>query len=282
LSLLKYYFISFIFISSSLAAQWATVTAQKAIIYSDLEMKSPIGFFIKDKKIRIADKTRSGGRLFPTVIRKRIVYIKVDDIVIGEKLQLLESASKRIKDVQTKENEKRVSLFYNGYASFMSLDKENPFSKESSEGTLFYYNGFGVKGYLSNYGSKKTWRVSVESSSTATELNEFSVISLIPEISYDILKFDNYAFRIFAGVILSPFVQYSYDDLFTVNGYGAGISTGAEMELKFKKSFGFHVDAGYRVQKYFLELPQGPSSDEDKFNPLFNGVSFSASISYGY
>jgi hypothetical protein len=282
LSLLKYYFISFIFISSSLAAQWATVTAQKAIIYSDLEMKSPIGFFIKDKKIRIADKTRSGGRLFPTVIRKRIVYIKVDDIVIGEKLQLLESASKRIKDVQTKENEKRVSLFYNGYASFMSLDKENPFSKESSEGTLFYYNGFGVKGYLSNYGSKKTWRVSVESSSTATELNEFSVISLIPEISYDILKFDNYAFRIFAGVILSPFVQYSYDDLFTVNGYGAGISTGAEMEFKFKKSFGFHVDAGYRVQKYFLELPQGPSSDEDKFNPLFNGVSFSASISYGY
>jgi hypothetical protein len=282
LNLLKFYFISLFIVSSSFAAQWATVTAKKAIVYADKDMTSPIGFFRKDKKIRVGEKTRRGGRLLPTVFRKKIVYIKVDDLSIGTKLKSLESATQRIKDVQVKENEKRISLYYNGYASFVSLDKENPFSKENYEDTLFYFNGFGLRGYISQYNSKKTWRVSLESSSTTTDLNDFSIISLVPEISYDLLKFDNYVFRVFGGVIVSPFVQYSYDDLFTVNGYGGGLSLGAEMELKFKQSFGLHVDAGYRVHKYFLELPDGPTSSKEEFNPLFNGVSFSASISYAY
>lgn len=107
-------------------------------------------------------------------------------------------------------------------------------------------------------------------------------MSLIPEYSYDILKFENYVFRVFGGVIISPFASYSYDELFTVNGYGAGLSVGAEMELKLKGSFGLHIEAGYRGQKYFFELPDGPSSSKEEFNPSFNGASFSASISYAY
>ena len=269
-------------ISDVFAAQWATVTAERAVIYADKEMSSSIGFIKKGKKLRVGEKTRRGGRLLPLIVRKKIVYIKVDDISTSSKETELELASQRMKDVQTKSDEKRVSLFYSGYAALMSIDAGDTFENQSYDGVLFYYNGFGVRGYISSAGSKKTWRVSLETSSTTSELNTFTFVTLTPELSYDLIKYDNYVFRGYAGVPLIPFAQNSYNSLFTVNGFGAGISVGAEMEFKLRKSIGLHVDAGYKFKKLFFNVPESPTTEAKSFNPVFNGAAFSLALSYAY
>lgn len=268
--------------TNAVGARWAVISSSRAIIYSDKEMTSPIGFLPKDKKIRVGERARGGGRVLPIVIRERIAYIKVDDISIGETLKNFKSASLRIKDVQKKESKQRIAVYYAGYASFVFLDEENPFSRETNEGELFYFNSFGLRGYLSKADSRTTWRVSIESSSTITNSNSFSIVSLIPEYSFDFIELDNYSLRAFGGLILSPFSSYGYDDLFTVNGMGAGLSAGLEMEFKFEKGLGLHVEGGYRMHKYFYELPKGPSSDKEDYSPLFSGANFSVALSYGY
>ncbi len=262
------------------AAKWATVTSKKAIIYADREMTSSIGYIKKGKRVRVGEKTRRGGKLLPIVVRKKIAYIKVSDINSSVKLTQLESASQRIKDVQIKSDETRISAFYSGYASLISIKQSESFANDTYEDSLFYFNGFGVRGYLSKSNSKKTWRMSLESASTLTEKNKISFIALTPEISFDFIEFTNYSFRGYIGLPIVPFAQYSYDGLFTVNGYGLGASAGAEMEFKLKNSFGLHFDAGYQFLKLFYRLPSDAGIDE--FNPVFNGARFSAAISYAY
>lgn len=268
-------------LSTSLhAAQWATVTVEKAIVYSDTEMTSPIGYIKKGKRIRVGSKSRRGGRLYPMVIKKRIAYIKVDSVSTSNKLVDLQSASARIKKAEVQTDEKRVGLFYSGYASFIGIDQESSFSNDTYSDDVFYFNGFGLRGYLSKQNSRTTWRVSLESSSTSTLKNELYFLGLSADYAFDLIKFDNYVFRGYAGLEVIPFAQYSYEDLFTVNGYGGGARAGLEMEVKFKNSFGLHVDGGYGFKKLFFSLPD--STNIDEFNPTFNGVVFSASISYAY
>jgi hypothetical protein len=256
------------------------VTANKAVIYSDTEMSSPIGFIKKGKRIRIGSKSRRGGRLYPLVIKKKIAYIKVDSVSTSNKLVNLQSASMRVKNTEITKDEKRVGIFYSGYASFIGIDQESSFSNDTYASDLFYFSGFGLRGYLSKLSSRTTWRVSLESSSTATLKNELYFLGLSADYAYDLVKFDNYVFRGYAGLEVIPFAQYSYDNLFTVNGYGAGARAGLEMEIKFKKSFGFHIDGGYSYKKLFFSLPD--STNIAEYNPSFNGVSFSASLSYAY
>ena len=122
--------------------------------------------------------------------------------------------------------------------------------------------------------------MSLESSSTLVQKNKVSFVALTPELAFDFIKFTNYSFRGYLGLPLVPFAQYSYDGLFTVNGYGIGASVGAEMELKLKNSFGLHFDAGYRFLKLFYRLPS--DADVDEFNPVFNGARFSVALSYAY
>jgi hypothetical protein len=262
------------------AAQWATVTVDKAVVYSDTEMSSPIGFIKKGKRIRVGSKSRRGGRLYPLVIKKKIAYIKVDSVSTSNKLVNLQSANIRVRNSDILKNEKRVGVFYSGYASFIGIDQEASFSNDTYSDDLFYFNGFGLRGYLSKESSRTTWRVSLESSSTSTLKNEFYFLGLSADYAYDLVKFDNYVFRGYAGLEVIPFAQYSYDDLFTVNGYGGGLRAGLEMEIKFQNSFGFHVDSGYGYKKLFFILPE--STNINEYNPSFNGVNFSASLSYAY
>lgn len=67
-------------ISMGFAAQNAIVTVPRAVVYSDHKLLSPIGFLKEGEVIRVGEKTRNQGQVLPFVYKKKVVYIKVQDI----------------------------------------------------------------------------------------------------------------------------------------------------------------------------------------------------------
>jgi len=265
---------------NSFAAKWATVLSEKAIIFADKQMQVPIGFIAKGKKVRVGEVVRNYGKVLPLVVQGKIAYIKVSDINSNTKLTDLQSAVERVKSGKEETTSKRLSLIYSGYASFINITDSESYSGETYKGDLFYFSGGGLRGYVDSEDKKSTWRVTLDHLSTKVKENEFRLLFLTTEYGYNFFNYDNFTLRPYGGFSLVPYTQYSYSSLFTVNGYGAGLSGGLELVLKLKNSIGLHFDANYQYTKLFYRLPS--QTNIDKFEPSFNGIKFSAGLSYSF
>lgn len=241
-------------------------------------MMAPIGFIKKGKKVRVGEVKRNYGKLLPIAINGKLAYIQVKDINSNEKLTELESAVERVKASDVKKDEKRISIIYSGYASYINIDQESSYTGETYSNELFYFNGGGLRGYSTNVSTKSTWRMSLDYGTTLVEKNKYTLANMAAEYSFNILQFDNYNFSIYGGGLAVPYAQYSYDDLFTVNGYGAGASVGLEMIFKIVDGLGLHIDAGYTYTKLFFRLPS--QTNIDKHEPSFHGAKFTAGLSF--
>lgn len=270
----------FIFSTSAFAAQWATVLSEKAIIYADREMQVPIGFISKGKKVRVGEVKRNYGKLLPVVVQGKIAYIKVSDINSNTKLTDLQSAVERVKSGSKNVDSKRLSLIYSGYASFISINESESYTGETYKSDLFYFSGGGLRGYVDSDDKSSTWRVTLDHIATKVKDNEFRILFLTTEYGYNFLNYDNLTLRPYGGASLIPYSQYSYSSLFTVNGYGAGVSAGLELVLKFKNSIGLHFDGNYQYSKLFYRLPS--QTNIDKYEPSFNGIKFTAGVSFSF
>ncbi len=62
------------------AAQEAIVIADRAVIYADKTMSSPVGYILRGKKVTIGEIPRNKARLYPIVVSGRVAYIRVTDV----------------------------------------------------------------------------------------------------------------------------------------------------------------------------------------------------------
>ncbi len=68
----------------SYGARLATVTANKAIIYADRELKSPIGYAMAGKKIMVGEIDRKRGSITSTVVAGRIAWVQLADLSMDQ------------------------------------------------------------------------------------------------------------------------------------------------------------------------------------------------------
>ena len=71
---------------NSWAGQVAFVKSKIAYIYSDQELKSPIGYVRQGKKLTVGEVSRKRGTLLPIVVSGRIAYIKREDLSVQDAL----------------------------------------------------------------------------------------------------------------------------------------------------------------------------------------------------
>ena len=64
------------------AYQIAYVNKSRALIYADEELKIPVGYLSKGKKIKVGDIKRNKGTALPVVLSERVFYIKVEDLLL--------------------------------------------------------------------------------------------------------------------------------------------------------------------------------------------------------
>lgn len=66
---------------NSRAAQTAIVNVEKAKIYADKQMSTPIGYIPIGTKVRVGEVPRNRGQVLPIIVSKRVAYIRIQDIV---------------------------------------------------------------------------------------------------------------------------------------------------------------------------------------------------------
>ncbi len=86
--------------------QIAFIKESRALIYADPEMKVPIGYLSKGKKIKIGEVKRNNDSVVPMVLSGKIVYIKVDDLVIKGEKPNAESTATRTHLLEEEKEEK--------------------------------------------------------------------------------------------------------------------------------------------------------------------------------
>ncbi|MFI5391864.1 MAG: hypothetical protein ACHQYQ_10930, partial [Bacteriovoracales bacterium] len=70
--------------SIAFSYQIAFIKESRALIYADPEMKVPIGYLSKGKKIQVGEVKRNDGQVFPLVLSGKIVFIKVGDVILRD------------------------------------------------------------------------------------------------------------------------------------------------------------------------------------------------------
>ena len=66
----------------SLGAQDAVIRVRQAIVYADTDLSSPIGYIRKDRKIRVGEKARRKGTIYPVIVSGRIAWIMAQDLYL--------------------------------------------------------------------------------------------------------------------------------------------------------------------------------------------------------
>lgn len=262
---------------TALAARWATVLADKAVIYSDIQMTSKIGYIKKGKKVRVGEKARNKGRLLPIIINKRVAYIKISDLQTSTRLEFLKSASQRLKE-QTKNDreDNRIAVYGLSVLSTVVF----PESATAEKQITMLFLGAGIKGYKSDRASRDGFRAGIEYQVGTSGDHKITHWNLSGDYFYKFMKTEFSDIYLFGGGLFIPFAEYQLGDLFTLNGYGVGAQAGAELLFKYS-DFALHLEGAYQyiMLKGFTiggDNPDYPS----KIEPSIHGVRLAASLSW--
>jgi len=259
------------------AAKWATIVSDRAIVYSDLQMSSEIGFIAKGKKVRIGEVLRNKGRLVPVIVNGKVAYIKVADIQSNANLVALQTATERIKSkMDEKVDEKRIAIL--GQSLISNIDFGKDFGSIRSENYTFY--GGGVRGYYKNIQTGVGYRSTINYFTTSKDDLTYTYLGFEVDGLFSFNKNKYFDLSFFSGLILVPYSQIKYSSYFTINGYGLGGQVGADMRISIGSKLSLHLDSSYQMIKLFgYSLPENPDFPDD-VSPLMNAVKFGLALSY--
>lgn len=266
--------------STVLAAQWATVSSKKAVIYTDIHMTSPIGFIKIGKKIRVGSKPKNKGRVLPFIMKKRVFYIKIQDIQTSSKLANLKNASQRIKK-QSVEKKSNSRIAATG-GVFLSTSSSPDIEGTSSDSFM----GGGIQGYYENKEQTSLYRSGVNYFSfSETRENTpftFSYVSIPIDLYLPLIETQFYELHAYLGVSLIPFAEYKLEGDFTLNGYGGGAQIGSEIFINFSKKWALHIEGGY--QYLYTSGFKFPNINNYPANAsfIFSGLKLSGSLAYRF
>lgn len=269
-------FFCLLFMNITLAAEYATVTADRAIVYADIQMSAPIGYLVRGKRIRIGDVTRNKGALYPFVLNNKIVYIEKKNIATSQDIQLINTATERIKEQSRLKEDTVVGLGPVMRLQRLSLD--NRYGDMKSDVLLLA--GISLSGELNHYKTRESRILTFDYVTGTKGEQSFREASLSFGFGYQVLSFNYFILRPKASLVLIPYAQYQLGDLFQKNGYGGGAALDLDMEIKFGHKLGMIIGAGYHFSQYFgFDLP-APYPEE--FNPTLSGYEIAARFQYHF
>jgi len=263
-------FFTFLIPLDSFAAKWAIVSADKANVYSDVEMTSVIGFVKKGKKVRVGEVSKNQGKLIAIIVSKKIAYIAVSDLKTGVEVESLKTITQKLRDKESQvQSQHRIGIYggmYQGY--FVG----NDFKDSLGDGLLFV--GGGLRGYYDDFKDGTGHRIGLE---YLTAVKDDVVISFL-SLPYSWKFFeeksttDGKDFVVYAGPVLMPYINIAIGSTFSETGFGVGGEIGAEWRKPIDKYFTFHLELNYEHVKFFnMALPQD-SIYPYQFDPYLHGV----------
>ena len=277
-------FVSF----SALADQKARVVVEKAIIYSDLYLTSPIGQISQGKIITVGNVKRRHGTVLPIIVHGKVAYIRVRDLMLekdftGEKKSTFNTVEHDVSITFEKPTDK---LNENNYiqvtgsmlglgSSWQSLS--NAFGEDPN-------NMFGFKAIFEHRPEIHNWSWGLGLDYYFTQQNKLSISMFAAEINvyYSLIPFFRlFTLDIMGGPIFSAATTIttqsdSYKS--TVMGFQGGV----QVRLFPYSQIGFTGGAKY-VSLGFSNLDTiVVNTDTTAELTGFNGLEFYGGISYKF
>jgi hypothetical protein len=259
------------------AAQRAKVIADKAFIYADLQMSSPIGFVTKGKLLTVGEVPRNKSQVYPIVVSGKVAFIRVVDVTTEEEeLGGTEQLTRRFQQrTRTKVPESRVAASYFAYASSVNLGDRNA---ELEDGDGLTWRGLNLRAEVL---MKNRVDIFILGNVMETSYEEeiFRVFELGAGVGYRLLDLGRLRLRADAQLLAIPFSTYSLGDEFRVRSYG--YSAGSNLHLAFR--FGAHwgVEAYSGVFYTGLAGFNSPDPYQD-VAPSFYGARLGGGLNYTF
>lgn len=252
------------------------VIAERALIYSDQQMSSVIGYVARGKKIRVGEIPRNQAQLYPVVVSGKVAYIKVSDVSTQTaSVDSKELIAERFNQTALDNNEIFYSLSYLMFNSILSL-KDAPGELGHTDSLI--WQGVSIRG-----GKRQSKRFDLQmivDFLKSEKGNEgFTIFETGVGANLRIIQTHRLSLKFGAELLLAPFANYHLGSLFRVNGYGYTLGSGLTLDYRLGERWGVFALGGiYHTQIQGLDLPK----QYQDISPAFTGSRFAAGASYQF
>lgn len=266
----------------SLAAQEAIITSERALIYSDMQMSSVLGYAIKGKKVLIGEIPRNKAQVYPITVSGKIAYIKAKDVSTDKKnANTDEFVAERFLKSTEVIKKTRYSLSYLSFASQMNNTANNGSLADQDS---LVWSGVSLRGDLL---ISTSWDIIVLANylQASKEAEAYRMIEVGMGLGYRIIEFKRLILRWDTHLMAVPYSTYALDSLFRINGYGASGGTGLNLSLRVTESFGLDLFGGiYYTKLTGFDAPKSydPLVKYNSPTPSFVGNRIGLGLSYFY
>lgn len=258
------------------AAQEAVVTADKAVIYSDLDMTSPVGFVRRGKKITVGEIARNKAQVYPIVVSGKVAYIRVLDVSTErEAIDSTRLVAERFKKVTVKVKKSKIVASYLHFNSQISLDKQNA---QLADTDSVSWHGASLKGEVL---LKNSWDLQVLLNYLRSEVETEKFVMVEAGVGGAYRFFDSKRFiaRAEAQLLAVPFSSYEVGTDFLVRSYGYTVGAGINLTYFLTKSWGIEGALGaYRTHLLKFKSPE----PYQEISPVFMGTRLMIGLNYSY
>lgn len=260
----------------SLAAQDAVVVVDRAVIYADEKMTSPIGFVRSGKRIKVGNKAKNNGMVYALVVSKKIAYIKVEDVSTAkESVESDRLTAERFQKTSGHTFKSSTSVLGYMYSSQISLDHKND---ELDDKDAVTWMGFSIKGSVkTNRSMDLDLMLNYMTAKEGDE--EFRAVELGGGGSFRIFEKNRFITKLYGHVLVVPYASYALGSLFRVNGRGYGLGGGANLSYRLTNNWGLEAFGGIYWMKL---LGFSAPATYDEIEPSFIGNRFGLGINYQF
>lgn len=259
------------------AAQWAVISVDKAVIYSDMKMESSIGYLKRGKKIRVGEIPKNRGRLLPVLLGKRVGYVRIKDIELASGKKNMSHLVKRYRDKREEITYKR--RYGLGVSMAYSLG-QNEFNGLNEDGSKFFY-GAAIRAYQKNLKTDLDIKIGLDYRTYSEEDKGFTTYTQMT--SFYITKnfystmYDDYYIDIYLGPVLAPYVETGVDDLIKLTGQALGADVTADIRMPYSSKVDFHLEATYELLRYLnFDVPDDIAAEDENVNNFVHTFKFTA------
>lgn len=259
-----------------LAAQFALVKEERAIVYADIHMTSPVGYLSKGKKILVSDKSKNKGQVYALIVSGRVAYISSADVSTEiESVGTSDLSAERYKLQTFKKRHTSYSLLGHIFPSKINFDKSNG---GIAPGDMLTWTGISMKGSTetkSEYDLDFIFNYMIASGSK----EKFRAVELGLGLSWKILKSNKTDFKFYTHGLIIPFTSYEVEDQFRKNAFGFGAGAGINASQLLTKNLGIEIFAGVYANKFSTFNSPAPYN---QLAPWLIGPRLGAGLNYHY
>ncbi len=276
---LAFYLLSllFFFCPKLWAAQDAMVVADRAIIYSDREMTSPVGYVSRGKKLVVGEIPRNKAQVYPIVVSGKVGYVRVQDVTTErESMDSTRLVAERFQKNTDTVYKSKFVLGYFAFSSQANLNNSNTTDLVDKDAILWH--GLSLKGEVL---LKNSFDFQIISNFMAMSEGQekYRVIEFGFGAAYRVIDSRKFLLRLEAQGYGIPFSSYEIGSDFRLTSYGYTAGGGLNMTYLFDQHWGLEASGGVYYTKLMGYDTPAPYKD---VSPSFVGNRFGLGVNYTY